>query len=85
MDEKEILAIPATITLTAGQWNTVLACLQQGPFNQVAPIIQDIKAQADPQIDAKLKDEPASDVGSPIEAQRESLPWKRKAGRPKKA
>lgn len=41
-----------TIELTVAQWNGILAVLGQRPFAEVAGIIGEIKAQADPQIGA---------------------------------
>ncbi len=82
MDEKEILTIPVSVTMPVAQWNTVLACIQNGPFNQVAPIIKDIKDQADPQVNKAVA---ASQQGEPSGQLDESPgPAFKRPGRPKK-
>lgn len=52
MEDKEI-----SITLTAAQWNAVLAVLAQGPFNQVADIIAGIKTQGEAALRAGMSQE----------------------------
>ncbi len=39
-----------TIELTLAEWNTVLAVIGNGPFIQVAPLIEAIRSQAQAQI-----------------------------------
>lgn len=47
MDEKEV-----TITLKVAQWNVVMQGLGNMPFAQVSSLIEEIKKQADSQLNA---------------------------------
>jgi len=41
----EILALPAKVEMTIGEWNTVMALLAEHPFKIVAPLIGKIQQQ----------------------------------------
>lgn len=45
MDEKEV-----TITLKVSQWNIVMSALGKAPFENVVNVVNDIKVQADAQL-----------------------------------
>jgi hypothetical protein len=49
---------PLSITLTAGEWNAVLATLAKGRFNLVSPLIQKIVQQAQGEPEAEPRPRP---------------------------
>ena len=49
MDEKEV-----SITLKVSQWNTVMQGLAQMPYGQVVGLIEELKRQADSQLNATV-------------------------------
>lgn len=52
MDEKEV-----TITLKVAQWNVVMQGLGALPFAQVVSLVEEIKRQADSQLNAPSSEE----------------------------
>ena len=50
MEDKEV-----SITLKVSQWNTVMQGLAQLPYGQVAMLIEELKRQADSQLNATVE------------------------------
>ena len=50
--DPDLSGMPVTITLLLSEWRTVLAHLQAGTYQVVAPVIEKITTQAAPQLEA---------------------------------
>lgn len=50
--DPDLSGMPVTITLLLSEWRTVLAHLQTGTYQVVAPVIERITVQATPQLEA---------------------------------
>ncbi len=50
--EHDLSGMPVTITLVVSEWRTILAHLQVGTYQLVAPIIDKLVAQSTPQLEA---------------------------------